>query len=219
MYTFYSHFPSDRKCVAKRAGYSKNPLVFALRNSFIQWGINETITKLSWKFEENRTGGRFYFFKQKKEHKKWNPLYGLRKFRCFIWKDKFASVYQSTLAWYGQVWCFCDESPKFHGRRNKFRGCPCTRVHQSRMTEQFTRAQMLLGGRVTVPWSRNFSDCSVSTCTSVKGVLCTARGCCGGTQHPLSVIGGLRGSTATSDLVNGPYSPKGKMAAAYPPVV
>ena len=45
-----------------------------------------------------------------------------------------------TLAWYGQVWCFSDESPNFHGRRNKFRGCPFTRVHQSRMTEQFTRA-------------------------------------------------------------------------------
>ena len=79
--------------------------------------------------------------------------------RPSLWKDKFASVYQSTLAWYGQVWCFCDESPKFHGRRNKFRGCPCTRVHQSRMTKQFTRALMLLGGRVTVPRSRNFSDC------------------------------------------------------------
>ena len=86
--------------------------------------------------------------------------YGLGKFRCCIWKDKFASVYQSTLAWYGQVWCFSDESLKIHGRRNKFRGCPCTRVHQSRMTEQFTRAWMLLGGHVTVPRSRNFSDCS-----------------------------------------------------------
>ena len=77
MYTFYSQFSTrtDRKCVAKRAGCSKNPLFFALRNSFIQWGINETITKLSWKFEENRTSGRFYFFKQKKEHEKWNPLY------------------------------------------------------------------------------------------------------------------------------------------------
>ena len=76
MYTFYSQFSTrtDRKSVAKRAGCSKNPLFFALRNSFIQWGINETITKLSWKFEENRTSGRFYFFKQKKEHKKWNPL-------------------------------------------------------------------------------------------------------------------------------------------------
>ena len=55
--------------------------------------------------------------------------YGLGNFRSCIWKEKFASVYQSTLAWYGQVWCFCDESPKIHGRRNKFRGCPCTRVH------------------------------------------------------------------------------------------
>ena len=77
MYTFYSQFSTwtDRKRVAKRAGCSKNPLFFALRISFIQWGINETITKLSWKFEENRTSGWFYFFKQKKEHKKWNPLY------------------------------------------------------------------------------------------------------------------------------------------------
>ena len=87
--------------------------------------------------------------------------YGLGKFRCCIWKEKFASVYQSTLAWYGQVWCFGDESPKIHGRRNKFRGYPCTRVHQSRMTEQFTHAWMLLGGRVTVPRSRSFSDCAL----------------------------------------------------------
>ena len=81
MYTFYSQFSTrtDRKSVAKRAGCSKNPLFFALKISFIQWGINETITKLSWKFEENRTSGRFYFFKQKKEHKKWNPLYELEK--------------------------------------------------------------------------------------------------------------------------------------------
>ena len=48
-----------------------------LRISFIQWGINEAITKLSWKFEENRTSGRFYFFKQRKEHNKWNPRYNL----------------------------------------------------------------------------------------------------------------------------------------------
>ena len=77
MYTFFSQFSTraDRKSVAKRAGCSKNPLFFALKISFIQWGINETITRLSWKFEENRTSGRFYFFKQKKEHKKWNPLY------------------------------------------------------------------------------------------------------------------------------------------------
>ena len=76
LYTFYSQFSTriDWKSVAKRATCSKNPLFFALRISFIQWGINETITKLSWKFEENRTSGRFYFFKQKKEHKKWNPL-------------------------------------------------------------------------------------------------------------------------------------------------
>ena len=52
--------------MAKRAGCSKNPLFFVLKISFIQWGINETITRLSWKFEENRTSGRFYFFKQKK---------------------------------------------------------------------------------------------------------------------------------------------------------
>ena len=32
--------------------------------------------------------------------------------------------FQSTLAWYGQVWCFSDESPKIDGRRNKFRGVP-----------------------------------------------------------------------------------------------
>ena len=96
--------------------------------------------------------------------------YGLGKFRCCIWKEKFASVYQSTLAWYGQVWCFSDESPKIHGRRNKFRGCPCTRVHQLRMTEQFTRAWMLLGGCVTVPRSRNFSDCWTSplSCIAVS---------------------------------------------------
>ena len=98
--------------------------------------------------------------------------YGLGKFRCCIWKEKFASVYQSTLAWYGQVWCFGDESPKFHGRRNKFRGCPCTRVHQSRMAKQFTRALMLPGGRVTVPRSRNFSDwyCSVVFFFCICGV-------------------------------------------------
>ena len=57
---------TDRKSVAKRAGCSKNPLIFGLRISFIQWGVNETITKLSWRFEENRTSGWFYFLKQKK---------------------------------------------------------------------------------------------------------------------------------------------------------
>ena len=46
----------------------KKPIINALRISFIQWGINETITKLSKKFEENRISGQFYFFKQKKEH-------------------------------------------------------------------------------------------------------------------------------------------------------
>ena len=77
MYTFYSQFSTrtNWKSVAKRGGCSKNPLYFALRISFIQWGINETVTKLSWTFEENGTSGRFYLFKQKKEHKKWNPLY------------------------------------------------------------------------------------------------------------------------------------------------
>ena len=48
---------------------------------------------------------------------KWKSIvsflrYGLWNFRCCIWKEKLASVYQSTLAWYGQVWCFCDKSPK-----------------------------------------------------------------------------------------------------------
>ena len=68
MYTFYCQFSTrtDRKSVAKRAGRSKKPIIFCAKVSFIQWGINETITKLSWKFEENRTSGRFYFFKQKK---------------------------------------------------------------------------------------------------------------------------------------------------------
>ena len=77
MFTFYSQFSTrtDRKSMTKTAGCSKNPLFFVLKISFIQWGINETITRLSWKFEKNRTSGRFYFFKQKKEHKKWNPLY------------------------------------------------------------------------------------------------------------------------------------------------
>ena len=40
------------------------------------------------------------------------------------------------------------------------------------MTKQFTRALMLLGGRVTVPRSRNFSDCGIrgveSGCTNPK---------------------------------------------------
>ena len=55
--------------------------------------------------------------------------YGLGNFRCCIWKEKFSSVYQSTLAWHGQVSCFSDESPKIHGCRNKFRGCPeCTDI-------------------------------------------------------------------------------------------
>ena len=83
MYTFYSQFSTrtDRKSMAKRAGCSKTPLFFVLKISFIQWGINETITRLSRKFEENRTSGRFYFFKQKKEHKKWNPLYYPDKWR------------------------------------------------------------------------------------------------------------------------------------------
>ena len=68
MYTFYSQFSTrtDRKSMAKRAGCSKNPLFFVLKISFIQWGINETIKRLSWKFEENRTSGRFYFSNKKK---------------------------------------------------------------------------------------------------------------------------------------------------------
>ena len=76
---FILNFPleSTENAWQREPGAQKTHYFFALRNSFIQWGINETITKLSWKFEENRTSGRFYFFKQKKEHKKWNPLYFL----------------------------------------------------------------------------------------------------------------------------------------------
>ena len=78
----------------------KKPIIFALRISFIQWGINETITTLSWKFEDNRTSGRFYFFKQKKEHKKWNPTvyaittclapYGAITITCLYFFYKFS---------------------------------------------------------------------------------------------------------------------------------
>ena len=39
-------------------------------------------------------------------------MYGLGNFRCCIWKEKFASLYQSTLAWYGQVWCFVTKARK-----------------------------------------------------------------------------------------------------------
>ena len=90
VYFLFSIFHSNRpKSMAKRAGCSKNPLFFALKISFIQWGINETITRLSWKFEKNRTSGRFYFFKQKKEHRKWNPLYSTGRHLFFCNKKHF----------------------------------------------------------------------------------------------------------------------------------
>ena len=60
-----------RKSVAERAGCSKQALLFEENVSLIQSGINETITKLSWNFEENRTRDRFYF-SNKKKRKKWN---------------------------------------------------------------------------------------------------------------------------------------------------
>ena len=65
---FILNFPLEptENAWQREPGAQKSHYFFALRNSFIQWGINETITKLSWKFEENRTSGRFYFFKQKK---------------------------------------------------------------------------------------------------------------------------------------------------------
>ena len=62
------------------------------------------------------------------------------------------------VVWSGVV--LLRRKPEIHGRRDKFRGFPCTRVHQSHTTDQFTRAYMLLGGRVTVPRPRKFSDCS-----------------------------------------------------------
>ena len=72
-YTFYPQFSTRtiRKSVAERAGCSKQTLLFEENISFIQSGINETITKLSWNFEENRTRDRFYF-SNKKNRKKWN---------------------------------------------------------------------------------------------------------------------------------------------------
>ena len=69
----------------KGVGHAKNPLFSPQNTPFLQWGIKETILKLSWKFEENRMNGRFYFFKQKKEHKKWNPLY--TKLSIGIWSN------------------------------------------------------------------------------------------------------------------------------------
>ena len=77
VYFLFSIFHSNRpKKRGKENRASKNPLFFVLKISFIQWGINETITRLSWKFEENRTSGRNFIFQtKKKEYKKWNPLY------------------------------------------------------------------------------------------------------------------------------------------------
>ena len=64
----------------KRELGAQNTHCFWKKNiSFIQRGINEIITKLSWKIEENRMSERFYFSNKKKEHRKWNPLYGLHK--------------------------------------------------------------------------------------------------------------------------------------------
>ena len=54
-----------RKSVAERAGCSKQALLFEENVSLIQSGINETITKLSWNFEENRTRDQFYFSNKK----------------------------------------------------------------------------------------------------------------------------------------------------------
>ena len=69
---FHSNQPKKR---GKESLVLKNPFFFALRISFIQWRINETITKLFWKFEENWTSRQFDFSNKKKEHKEWNPLY------------------------------------------------------------------------------------------------------------------------------------------------
>ena len=67
MYTFFLNFPLEptEKAWQREPGAEKTHF-FALRILFIQWGINETITKLSWKFEENRTSGRFYISNKKK---------------------------------------------------------------------------------------------------------------------------------------------------------
>ena len=89
-------------------------------------------------------------------------------FRCCIWKDKFASVYQSTLAWNGQVWCFCDESPNIHGRRNKFRGCPCTVV----WTESYERGLSAAGEKLHAP------ECSFSPAAeSQRSLIADLRSC------------------------------------------
>ena len=68
VYFLFSIFhPNRPKKRGKESRVLKKPIIFCAE-------INETITKLSWKFEENQTSGWFYFSNKKKEHKKRNPL-------------------------------------------------------------------------------------------------------------------------------------------------
>ena len=70
MYTFYSQFSTrtDRKSVAKRAGCSKNKThyFFALRISFIQWGINENKKRSPENLKRIGQAGDFIFSNKKK---------------------------------------------------------------------------------------------------------------------------------------------------------
>ena len=68
VYFLFSIFHSNRpkKC-GKESRVLKKPIIFCAEDLIHTVGNNnENITKLSWKFEENRTSGRFYFSNKKK---------------------------------------------------------------------------------------------------------------------------------------------------------
>ena len=70
MYTFYSQFSirTDWKSVAKRAGCSKNPLFYALRISFIQWGIKWDHNKALLKIWRESDKWAILFFQTKNKN-------------------------------------------------------------------------------------------------------------------------------------------------------
>ena len=101
---------------SKKLIYKVAKITHTIHYEISMWGKSAEIssqfphiflTKLSWKFEESRMSGRFYFFKHKKEHEKLNPwskleltstiLYTSHTFLPCLWKqDKRESFFSET---------------------------------------------------------------------------------------------------------------------------